>query len=789
MRRPSLQFRLFLAITVGIVVLASVFSLLATATVRQNSERMLEERVILSQLAGEHLDDAINQSLLQLGQVAPSPIITPSEEPSDAGKGLIDSIYRTLAIAPAYVSLVSVYGKILWTSPYSPDLVGRDLSAIESLGYTLRTGKPFVSDVLRDVGYDRYVVYLGAPMKDAQGVVQALAVATIDLGTTNIAEFVEPLRLGETGYAQVVDSNGVILAATKKDVPLFTKGAHSGRFAVLIAQGQTTKGMCHDCHVSGAGETARTEELLAFAPLSAARWGIMIAQSEEEATAPLRELQSRMLLAGLLVLVTAVPLSWVGLRSILKPLQTLEASSRRIARGDLETGIPQTGYGEIGALSQSLDEMRLKLQQSRQELQGRVSQRTHELAALVRASQSLTSTLGLTELLNSVVATAVDTLEKADSGVLFLREPDSGHLVPKSAIGYDWEMLSYVRLASNEGLAGMVFTTGRPIICNTEDEAITMLKTLNEANRLSLLEARGGKNPLSMIGVPLELKGTTLGSLVLSSYQQPSAFSADEAQFISSFAAIAATMLEHHRLVEEARQAESLREMDRVKTEFLSNISHELRTPLTSIMISTDSLLTADTGGDGARAKLLQNIRRNSERLNKLVGDLLDISQLQTGAMKLSLEPILLQEAIRESIETVRPLAEAKQLTVSTSIPADVLFVRADRGRLVQVLINLLTNAVNFTPNSGSIRVAAASNGSLVQVSVVDTGIGIPEEELGRIFDRFYRSSRGRTKGGMGLGLSIAKALVELHGGAISVKSKPGHGSEFTFTIPLAKET
>ncbi|MBI2958555.1 MAG: GAF domain-containing protein [Chloroflexi bacterium] len=787
MWKPSLQFRLFVGITLGIVITTGVFSFLSTMTVRQNTERTLQERVVLTQMAAAHLGNTLQQSLKQLAQ-GPSAAPAATGQTSQSSAEFLATTLHTLPIRPAYVLLTDARGKVLLTAPDNPALDGADISSIAPIRKAMYSATSVVSDVLQDVTGSRPVVYLVVQI-DAPGVTgRMMAIAVVDLARTNIADSLGPVGTGGTGYAVVVDSAGAVLASTKPLAP-FNTGVHSRRFETLIASQSTASGTCHGCHETLAGEVTRTNDLMVFAPLdSPFRWGVMIAQSEDELMAPLRELQRRMALAAVVLFAAALPVSWIVLRRLLRPLQSLKDSSRMIAQGDLDSLIPRMGSDEISELSQGLEEMRRRLKLSRRELQQRIERRTHELAALVRASQTLTSTLGLAELLDRIIATAVDTVEEADSGVLFLHDAGSGYLIPQAAVGYRWDSLSRVRLAPNEGVVGSVYSTGRPIIRDTETEVDFMFGTVSAENRRALLDARRGRPYLSLVGVPLEIKGATIGTLILGSFSEHAAFPAEEVQFISAFAAMAATMIEHHRLTGEAGQAKSLREMDRAKTEFLSSISHELRTPLTSIMISADSLLAAGGGKDNdPRTKLLQNIRRNSERLNKLVGEILDISRLQTGAMKLNVEPVLLSEAIRESVETVRPMAEAKRLTLTSPGP-DGLLVSADRGRLVQVLINLLANAINFTPPGGAVSIALKADRVYASIAVRDTGVGIPEDEQAKIFERFYRSPKMRVKGGMGLGLSIAKALVELHGGRITVKSSPGNGSEFSFTMPLATE-
>ncbi|MDO8472521.1 MAG: ATP-binding protein, partial [Dehalococcoidia bacterium] len=781
MKRPSLQVRLFIGIALGVLLTAGLFSFIASFTVRQYDDRMLKERVVLSQLAASHLDEAIRTSLRQLGQTPAATLLSAVYLPTQAGQDFIDSLAETLPLSPADVALLTPKGRAVYTSPYNGALDGTDVSTNSAVSKAISSQAPVVSDLLPDISGDRAVIYMVAPLKTANGQPQGFAFAVIDLNNSNLVAAIGPVKMGETGYALVLDSNGVILASTKP-VPMFTEEAHSKTFADMVRSGEATSGTCQQCHNSPSAIAGNADEMLAFAPLSSARWGVIIAQSQAEVATPLHDLQRRLILASIIVFAAALPLAWLGIRNLFSPLRTLKASSRRIAQGDLSTAVPYMGQDEIGELSNTLDEMRTKLEQSRRDLHDRIQRSTQELTALVRASRTLTSTLGTAELLNSIVATAVNTVEEADSGVLYLYDSTQGLLLPQASVGFRWESLSRAKFAPNEGVAGLVFATGKPFIRDSQTPRDFTVNTVSEYNRNALIEAMRGRPYVSLVGVPLEIKGSTIGTLVLGKFGPPAPFPPDKASFISAFAALAATIIEHHRLTLEAGQAKSLREMDRVKNEFLSNISHELRTPLTSIIISADSLLATAPAGqkDNPRVRLLQNIRRNSERLNRLVGEILDISRLQTGAIKLNPEPVLLSDAIRESMDTVRPMAEAKQLNLTSTSSDEMVLVNADRGRLVQTLINLLANAVNFTPPGGSVSVTVSVDGDYASIHVSDTGIGVHEDERQRIFERFYRSSRVKTKSGMGLGLPIAKALVELHGGTLSVRSNHGQGSVFT---------
>jgi PAS domain S-box-containing protein len=231
------------------------------------------------------------------------------------------------------------------------------------------------------------------------------------------------------------------------------------------------------------------------------------------------------------------------------------------------------------------------------------------------------------------------------------------------------------------------------------------------------------------------------------------------------------------------------RELDRMKTEFVSQVSHELRTPLTAIKGFTDLLLDGDAGEmNEEQEEYLQTIQSNVDRLVTLINDLLDVARIESGRVKLNVEALDLLPLVESVVATLHPLILGKSQTLAVDVTPDLPQVNGDKDRVVQVLTNLVSNAYKYTPAGGAIRVEAARVGDLARIAVHDNGIGIAPEDLARLFSRFYRvdSSLTREIGGTGLGLSIVKSIVELHGGTVSVESTPGAGSTFAFTLPIA---
>jgi signal transduction histidine kinase len=244
---------------------------------------------------------------------------------------------------------------------------------------------------------------------------------------------------------------------------------------------------------------------------------------------------------------------------------------------------------------------------------------------------------------------------------------------------------------------------------------------------------------------------------------------------------------ENARLAEEAARAAALEELNRLKSEFISIASHELRTPMTTIMGFSELLLDHETPAE-TRERWLAFINQESRQLSALVDNLLDVSRIETGRLFLQPVPVDLCAAIDE---VLAPLAaSAPYHTLSANLARDAGRAQADPEKLRQILMNLIGNAIKYSPNGGRIGVTARRGpGDRVSVAVSDEGVGIPPEYRERIFDRFQRvdSSETRAIRGTGLGLYIVRHLVELHGGTIEVESEPGRGTTFRFTLPCAE--
>ena len=232
-----------------------------------------------------------------------------------------------------------------------------------------------------------------------------------------------------------------------------------------------------------------------------------------------------------------------------------------------------------------------------------------------------------------------------------------------------------------------------------------------------------------------------------------------------------------------------LRRLETIRRDFISNISHELRTPLASLKALTETLQEGALDDPPAARRFLQRIETEVDALSLMVSELLELSRIESGKVPLKLNPVSPCSLLTDAVERLRLQAERSELAIQINCPEDLPLALADASRLEQVIVNLLHNAIKFTPKGGQIFVSAQlypADPQLLQFSVKDTGVGIPERDLPRIFERFYKTDRARASGGTGLGLAIARHMVEAHGGRLWADSRECQGSTFSFTIPVS---
>ena len=234
------------------------------------------------------------------------------------------------------------------------------------------------------------------------------------------------------------------------------------------------------------------------------------------------------------------------------------------------------------------------------------------------------------------------------------------------------------------------------------------------------------------------------------------------------------------------QMSEQVHNLDEARNQFVSNASHELKTPLATIKILVESMLYQDDMPPELRQEFLTDINREIDRLSSVVGDLLTLVHIDSHKLRLRREMMVFAETVRESVKRLQPLAKKRGQEISVEI-TDPCEMFADPGKLAQVCYNIIENAIKYTPDGGKITVRLRRMGRDAVLDISDTGVGIPEEDLAHVFDRFYRvdKARSRETGGTGLGLSIVQQIVRLHAGSVTVQSKRGEGTTFTVQLPV----
>ena len=322
-----------------------------------------------------------------------------------------------------------------------------------------------------------------------------------------------------------------------------------------------------------------------------------------------------------------------------------------------------------------------------------------------------------------------------------------------------------------------VLTDERIVFSNQAFSRILGLEDVREIEGRPLLEVARQSDLLAAIKMALSGQEQVTSEIVVGTVR-PRSFAVTAAPVQAS---------SHKGAVLVLHEITDLRRLERVRQDFVANVSHEFRTPLTAIQGFAETLLAGALDDPANRRRFVEIIREHSMRLARLTQDLLKLSRIEAGQLKLDFRPVSVSQLIESCVETAQLKAVPRQLALHVNLPEQLPSARGDSNTLQEVLQNLLDNALQYTPAGGKIEVSASSSNGHVVVTVADTGIGIPQAEQARIFERFYRvdAARSREAGGTGLGLSIARHIMEAHGGRLWVESAVGEGSRFHFSIPV----
>jgi signal transduction histidine kinase len=636
-----------------------------------------------------------------------------------------------------------------------------DLSAFPAINRAKDTARTSISGLVYAPETEIPVILLTSPVGERQPGNSELIVVAVDLAQSSIGGFIRPIRLGETGYVEIVDESGFVLARTEPGPKLapFEKSDHSGRFAALIAAGEPTRGLCHTCHEQV--EKVETRDVLVFVPLSEARWGVAIRQSEEEALAPIRELRQNLLLFGAVLITVGFMFVIVTTRGVVKRIRMLTFASQSIAEGDLDSPVTSSGKDEVGILAATLDDMRVKLKGSYNELE----KRTKELSSLLSISEVLTSLPDLSNL-NTALSSALNktlAIMNVHVGGILLLDEERRVLSYRAQRGLSRESTPLVTCRLGEGITGKVAQSGEAIL----------VENISSDPRAAQPDIINARNLGAFISVPLRSKNGILGVINIAS-RGARKFSTEDIHLLGSIAAQISTAIENASLHQEVQQKEELRgellrEILTIQEEERKRIARELHDETSQALASLVASLETMTGmlpedEDKVRARI------------KMTQDL-SISILdEIHRLIYELRPSLLDDL--GLVAAVRWLADNNLKTAGIKVELSTTG-REKRlpSQLEAILFPVIQEAVSNITRHTKAKNAAISlyfKKNLIQVNIKDDGQGFDVEEA--------ISSKNRPRG---LGLLGMKERVELVRGTLSIRSRAGSGTQINIEIPL----
>jgi signal transduction histidine kinase len=414
---------------------------------------------------------------------------------------------------------------------------------------------------------------------------------------------------------------------------------------------------------------------------------------------------------------------------------------------------------------------------------GELARSVEELKALGEVGQAVSSTLDLETVLTTI-ATRADQLSGTDGAAIYEFDEATGTFLVRVALKLEEELLGVLRARPTplgEGVVGRVGLAREPV------QIPDILQDEAYQGPLREVTLRAGNRAL--LAVPLLREDLLVGALVVRR-RAPGRFPEETVTLLQTFAAQSVLAIQNARLFRElADKSRQLEAASRHKSEFLANMSHELRTPLNAI-IGFSEVLADRMFGDvnEKQAEYLHDILESGRHLLSLINDILDLSKVEAGRLELELGRFHLPTALDNALTLVRERATRHGITLTQAVDPEVGDIVADERKVKQILLNLLSNAVKFTPEGGRVGLTATAAEGVITIAVSDTGIGIAPEDQAAIFEEFRQVGRddARKQEGTGLGLTLAKKFVELHGGRIWVESQVGQGATFTFTLPVA---
>ena len=785
MKRPraGLFFKYFafigLLVSAGLVASGAIGLYFSYQETRNSLVSLQREKALT---AAVRIEQFLRDIESQLGWTT-LPMVTPNQEPMEARRLDFLKVLRQL---PAVTEVTHLDGKgreQLMVSRLAMDRVaaGTDFSA-DPRFVEARKSRTWFGPVYFRKETEPYMTISIPEARDRPGV------TAVDVNLKFIWDVVSRIRIGQKGLAYVVDDKGFLVA--HPDISLVLRKVNLSNLP-QVKDALAAKPDALWNEPAEARDVNGERVLSAYAVVEPTGWRVFVEEPESAVFAPLYAAILRtvfLLLAGVVISILASV--WLA-RRMVQPVTALAKGAERIGRGDLDSSIEVKTGDEFEDLAGRFNTMTAQLRESYSDLERKVKVRTSEL------SEALDQQTATAEVLKVISGSPTDVRPVFDAIVKSAR--DLGEALNAYAFTYDGELIRYVTSTDDtpEWKAAMdakaawapdrSTMTGRVVMARATLQ-IEDMDTDPEYNaQPGAVGATSGEHAL--LGVPMLRDGVPIGVLTVS-WKEAGPIPEKFVRVLETFAAQAVIAVENVRLFNEIQEKSRLLEVaNKHKSDFLANMSHELRTPLNAIIGFSEVMLSGMTGKlPEKQNEFITDIRDSGKHLLALINDILDLSKIEAGRMELDVARFDLKEAMANAMTLVRGRAERHGIKLDSAIESDVGAYDGDERKFKQIVLNLLTNAVKFTPEGGSVTMGAKRVNGAYVFSVKDTGCGIAQKDQQLIFEEFRQvgTDYERKAEGTGLGLALTRKLVHLHGGELSVESAPGKGSTFTFTLPIA---
>lgn len=795
--RLNLQTRMRVLVLVGLLVVLGGLGFLGMTAVSQSSERAMQQHLVMAELIAGEIDSVLTHAKLHLDVVAHNAnfnrrsslpegygVAFGMEDTAESRQewlGQLAESYPQVSVSFSQLILFTPEARFFEAYPALDPVRASLVDGHPEVILAIRDGKPLISNLTTISSGERGILFV-LPLT-RQSVRYGALVGEFQLPTSRLSDF--RVGIGETGHLNVIDGNGIVIGGRQNQ--LFRPNEHPQFYPALLESRQLSVGTAQ--YIDG-NDDHKINHVMAFAPLTSAPWGVGVGVGEAEAMAYTWDLRNRLALMGGITIIAGLVIAWVGTEIVAKPVRVLEEAAQRIIAGDLGSHITLPHKDELGALAQSLDTARERLKNSREqlerwnrELEEKVTERTQELrernvelTTLHSISTSINQSAALDNTVKPVLDVVRESLEMNAAWIIIKDQENRLHVGATSGASTGMEYTDLESAACLDCISHFMerpedpIKLGRAIHCSYLGAiGVAETKGLDSFACTGLMSPEGGEGVL------------------LVSYSGDKTLQTEKQRLLENIGYQLGLGMRNTRLFRERSELQTLREVDRLRAEFISGISHELRSPLGVIKGYVTTLQRRDVSWDeDTRQEFLNIIVEESDRLLELIENLLDTSTIHQRRLVINPKPVPPAKLLRNVADKMAKAHQGHRIECRLTEPIPTIF--ADPHRIEQVVQNLIDNAVKYSPKGSSVTVKGEIEDEWLKITVLDEGIGIPAASRDRVFDAFYRvdSTATRLVGGVGLGLTICKGLVEAHGGRIWAEARVAGGSAVSFILPLA---